>query len=119
MREREARHAIGERRLADAGLAADQPGVRDSAAAVGLEQRPLGLRVAEQNMRVARMRNVVFVLARAIRRAHVAASSIISGASAGCSRALTTAQMASATASGCGKASISAQRAGSRAASST
>ena len=32
MREHEARHAIGERRLADAGRAADQPGMRHAAA---------------------------------------------------------------------------------------
>ena len=49
MREHEARHAIGERRLADAGRAADQPGVRDAAAFIGIEQRLFGLGVAEQH----------------------------------------------------------------------
>ena len=43
MGEHEARHAIGERRLADAALAADQPGMRHAAAAIGVEQRLLGL----------------------------------------------------------------------------
>ena len=48
MGEHEARHAIGQRRLADAGRPADQPGMRQAPAAIGLEQRPLGLGVAEQ-----------------------------------------------------------------------
>ena len=56
MREHEARHAIGQRRLADARRPADQPGMVDTAAAIGLEQRPLGLVMAEQNGRLARMR---------------------------------------------------------------
>ncbi len=43
MGEHEARHAICERRLADAGCAADQPGVRDAPAFVGVEQRLLGI----------------------------------------------------------------------------
>ena len=51
MREHEARHAIGERRLADAGRAADQPGMRDAAAAIGSSRRLLGRLVAEQRHR--------------------------------------------------------------------
>ena len=62
MRQHEPRHAIGQRRLADAGLAADQPGVRDAAAAIGVEQRLLGLGMAEQRGGLARMRQGVFVL---------------------------------------------------------
>ena len=54
MGEHEARHAIGERRLADAARAADQPGMRHAAAAIGIEQRLLGLGMAEQRRCVAR-----------------------------------------------------------------
>ena len=43
MGEDETRHAIGERRLADAGGAADQPGMREAPAAIGFEQRLLRL----------------------------------------------------------------------------
>ena len=48
MRQHEARHPIGQRRLADAALAADQPGMRHAPAAIGVEQRLLGLGMAEQ-----------------------------------------------------------------------
>ena len=47
MGEQEAGEAIGERRLADALGAADQPGMVHAAAAIGVEQRALGRRVAE------------------------------------------------------------------------
>ena len=43
----EPRHAIGQRRLADALRAADQPGVRDSPAAIGGKQRRLRLAMPE------------------------------------------------------------------------
>ena len=56
MRQHECRHAIGQRRLADPRLAADQPGVRDAAALVGFQQRLLGLGVAEQRRGLARVR---------------------------------------------------------------
>ena len=39
MGEHEARHAVGERRLADAGRTRDQPGMREASAAIGVEQR--------------------------------------------------------------------------------
>ena len=57
MREHETRHAIGERRLADAGRAADQPGVWHAAAAVGSSSACSASRVAEQHRRLARMRD--------------------------------------------------------------
>ena len=50
----EARHAIGQRRLADALLAADQPGVRNAAAAIGVKQasaRPRHGRTARASAR--------------------------------------------------------------------
>jgi hypothetical protein len=55
MREHEARHPIGQRRLADALRAADQPGMRNTSAAVGIEQCLLGLAMPEQRGGFARM----------------------------------------------------------------
>ena len=121
MRQHEARHAIGQRRLADAALAADQPGVRDAAGAVGVEQRLLGLGVAEQHRRLARMRRCVAVglvaSAHAARCLELAASSNWIGAVAGSSFLTTTRQICSATSSFGMVASISTQRSGSLAAS--
>src|SRR5438445_8725716 len=48
MRENEPRHAIGQRRLADAHRPSDQPGVRNTPAAVGIQQRRLGFAMSEQ-----------------------------------------------------------------------
>ncbi len=56
MGEHEPRHAVGERRLADAARAADQPGMRHASAAIGVEQRLLGLGMAEEDGGLARMR---------------------------------------------------------------
>src|SRR5215475_4780974 len=83
MREHEARHAVGERRFADAGRAADQPRMRDAAAAVGLEERTLGRGMAEPGSRVARMRRLGLVVPGAPRRVHEAMSAITRDASAG------------------------------------
>ncbi len=47
MGEHETRHAIGQRRLADALRADDQEGVRHAAAAIGGKQRRLGGGMAE------------------------------------------------------------------------
>src|SRR5262245_12022802 len=55
MRQYEARHAVGQRRLADALCTADQPGVRNSSAAIGGKQRRLGLAMSEQLNGFARM----------------------------------------------------------------
>ncbi len=52
--EEEAREAEGERRLADAARAAQQPGMRQPAGAVRLQQRRLGHLVPEQQRVVAR-----------------------------------------------------------------
>ena len=94
MGEHEARHAIGERRLADAGRTADQPGMRHAPAAIGVEQRALGLGVAEQAGVVARVRN----LDRRRRLAALTSRALDSiGAVAGSSRAFTTSQTISAT----------------------
>ncbi len=56
--EHEARHPIGERRLADAGLAADQPGMGDAAAAIARQQRLFGGLMAEQHRGLPRQRSV-------------------------------------------------------------
>ena len=47
IREHEARHAVGQCRLANALRAADQPGMRDSPAAIGVQQGRLGLAMPE------------------------------------------------------------------------
>src|ERR1700741_1550275 len=67
MRQHKARHAIGERRLADALRATEQPGMRNASAAIGVEQRRLRLAVAEKLGGFARMRHrrLGFGLARA------------------------------------------------------
>ena len=49
MGEDEARHAVGERRLADAGRPRDQPRVVEAPTPIGFEQRALGLGVAMKN----------------------------------------------------------------------
>ena len=56
MGEHEARHAVGERRLADALAADDQESVRNAPAAVGGEERTLCTSMAEQRSGRARMR---------------------------------------------------------------
>ncbi len=48
MRQREPRHPIGQRRLADARRASDQPGMRNPPAAIGIQQRKLGFAMSEQ-----------------------------------------------------------------------
>ena len=61
MREHEARHAVGERRLADAARPADQPGMRHAAGAIGFEERLFGARRGRKAPAVcARMRDVGF-----------------------------------------------------------
>src|SRR5579871_170993 len=57
MGQHKARHAIGERGLADALRAADQPGMCDASAAVGVEQRRFRLMMPEQRGGLARMRH--------------------------------------------------------------
>src|SRR5690349_18744042 len=99
MGEHEARHPVGERRLADAGRPADQPGVVDAAAAVGFEQCLLGVGVAEEDGGLARMwrLEIVVGIRVGIVGAHDATSSSAIGAVAGSSRSLTTFQIFSAT----------------------
>ena len=63
MRQHEPRHAVRQRRLADAGFAADQPGVRHALAAIGGEQLLLGFAMAEQHRGFARIANTVFFFA--------------------------------------------------------
>ncbi len=58
MGQHEPRHAVGERRLADAGGSAEQPRMGDAAAAVIRKQRLLGLDVPVEHMGRARMRNL-------------------------------------------------------------
>ena len=58
MREHEARQPIGQRRLAYARRPADQPGMRNAAAFVGIEQRALGFAMPEQRAGFARMADV-------------------------------------------------------------
>ena len=106
MGEHEARHAIGKRRLADAGGAADQPGMGQPTAAIGLEQDALGLAVAVENAGLARQRRAAFGSVVA----HDAAPASSTGAVAGSSRSFTVFQMRSATAGLGSVASITTQR---------
>ena len=62
IREHEAGHAIGQRRLADALRTADQPGMRNAPTAIGIEQGHLGLAVTEQIGRFAGMLHRHFLL---------------------------------------------------------
>ena len=48
MCEHEPGHSISERRLADALRTSDQPGVRNTSAAIGIQQRHLGFAMPEQ-----------------------------------------------------------------------
>src|SRR5262249_10773447 len=107
----ETRHAVGEGRLADAGGTADQPGMWDAAAAIGLEQRLLGLGVAEECGVLARMWRLDLVVGVGV--AHDIASSSAIGAVAGSRRSLTPFQIFSAAACRSMLASIRTQRFGS------
>ena len=55
MGEHEPRHPIGQRRLADTLRPADQPGMRNAPAAIGVQQGHLGIAMAEQRRGFARM----------------------------------------------------------------
>ena len=103
MRQHEARETIGQRRLADAGRPADQPGMRHAPALVARQQRLLGFGVAEQRRGLARQPDVL--LARAHGAALSAALSV-GRARSGCRRSETCFQMRSATTSRGGRPSI-------------
>src|SRR4051794_30570055 len=107
MRKHVARHAVSERRLADAARAADQPGMRHAPRAIRVEKTLLGLGMSVKRKRLPRMRDFRVV-------AHEAATS----GAAGLSRAVTAAQTNSATVPGSAPALITTQRFGSRSASS-
>src|SRR5687767_2354704 len=81
MRQHEARHAVSQRRFSDAARPADQPGVRDPAAAIGLEQYALCLRMPEQLLGFAWMQAVTGLLV--IIGAHGAALSALGATAAG------------------------------------
>ena len=121
MGEDKACHPIGKRRLADAGSAADQPGMRQAPAAIGREQRLLRLGVTVEHGGFARVRRCGIPVRPAagprvnvgLVDAHVAMLSNAIGAVAGSSRSWTTFQMRSATAGRGSVASINTQRCGS------
>jgi hypothetical protein len=83
MRQYEARHAIGERRLADARRPADQPGVGHAAGAIRVEHHLLGLGVTDEFAHLARVCKLI--VAR-VGRHHEARPSSVTGAVAGSSR---------------------------------
>src|SRR6185437_672159 len=62
MGEHKARHAVGQRRLADALRADDEKGMRHAIAAIGSQHALFGDVVAKQRGRRARMRRRVLVL---------------------------------------------------------
>ena len=107
MREHEPRHAVGERRLADAARPADQPGMRHAASAVGFKKCLFCAGMSVKRERLARMRGGGVI-------AHEAATI----GAAGWSRALTAAQTNSETVAASALALITTQRFGSRSASS-
>ena len=111
MGEHEARHAIGQRRLADALRTADQPGMRNASAAVGSQQRGLSLAMPEQSGGFARMwdnnlRLGAFDLASAHEVAATLPALLVK------KRSRSVIQILVATALGSGVASISTQRSG-------
>ena len=110
MRENEARHPIGERRLADAGGTAEQPGMRKAPAAIGVEQRLLRVAVAMESGGFTRVRRLGLL---GVVIAHEATLSSATGAVAGSKRSCTTFQIRSATAGLGSVASINTQRSGS------
>src|SRR3954462_9253021 len=110
MREHEAGHAIGQRRLADALWTADQPGVRYPPTAIGGQQRRLSLAMAEKIGCLARVPDGRFLLG--LPRAHAVAAGLL----AANRRSRSTVQIRSATVSASALASISTQRCGSSAA---
>ncbi len=112
MREHEPRHAVGERRLADAGRTADQKCMGHAAAAIGREQACFRLGMAKQKLGRARMARLVVVLVAA----HEATSSNIKGAVAGSRRRLTVFQIRLLTLCFSPLASMTTQRSGSCAA---
>ncbi len=76
MSEHEARHAIGQRRLADALRAGDQKGVRHAAGAISGQQGGFRGRLAEQHAGRARMRRLVDLVVVGCARAHDAPTSL-------------------------------------------
>ena len=88
----------GERRLADALRAADQPGVGETPVTIGRQQFRLGGRVADERLRVARMRRAgERVAVRKLLRLGPLHRRLRSSAPTGSSRALTTDQICVAT----------------------
>ena len=108
----EPRHSIGERRLADSGRPADQPCMRNSSAAIGIQQRHLGVAVPKQRAGLARVNggDPGFDLAGA--HAGLATSPALVANN----RSRKAAQMVEATMPGSAVASIKTQRCGSLAA---
>ena len=106
MRQHEARETIGQGRLADAGLARNQPGVRQASAFIGRKQRLLGVGMTEKQAALARQFGDALVLA------HDAAPSGSSALPAD-SRSQTISQMRAATTSRGGRPSITTMRFGS------
>ena len=116
MGEDEARQAISKRRLADAGWAPDQPGVREASAPVGFEQYGLRLGVTVKDGGFP-WRPRLDIAGFVVGCAHDAAPAGNAEALAELSRSLTVFQTRSATADFVSVASITTQRAGSLSAS--
>ena len=110
--EHETRHSVGERRLTYALRAADQPGVWNSPASIGVEQGYFRVTMTEQGGGFAGMRNQV--LRFGLPRAHAGLATLPALLTR--SRSPSAAQMFAATASGSPLASISRHRSGSAAA---
>ena len=108
MGEHEPRHAVGERRFADACGAADEPSVGQASASISVEQRALGLAMAVEDGGPARGDQLTV-----IGGAHDPTPAECIGAVAGSSRSVTVFQTRSATACLGWVASTTTQRPGS------
>ena len=121
MGQHEARHAVSQRRLADALRSGDQKRMRHAAGTISGQQAGLGVLLAEQHGGRARRRRFVDLVLVGRARAHDAPTSLRrrspwTGKVSGSSRVPTAFQIFRATASLGALASITTQRAGSAAA---
>src|SRR5262245_40024008 len=110
MGEHETRHPVGQGRLADALRPADQPGMGNPPAAIGIQQRALGLAVPKQYAGLTRRRNRNFLLGLLCTHAGAAEVDVARR------RLRNSLKMCAATASGLTVVSITTQRRGSSAA---
>src|SRR4051812_23942810 len=116
VREDKARHPIRQRRFSNSGWTAKQPGMREPAAAISIEENLLGVWMAIECSRAPRRGRLNFGIGTRPARAHEATPCSAGGVAAGLRRATIVAQIRSATAARGSVESMTTQRLGSRAA---